>query len=214
MIFGDGYSNEIISPFVNYLERNGIKTIGIPLLEENEEISYKDITPENYCKYIDKFIPKFTNDLYLYGISKGCEWLMIYASRRKNIKKLILVEPTTFPGKPEFLVNFEKDRGNDYVEEFYYNDGANEELDNSKLTLDAIASDRNKYFPKCRINIVWTARNNQNEEYSPKVIHLKSEYAKYLKNNGCKIKIFYANSDHCIDTHEKYFPFLLRVINE
>ena len=101
MIFGDGYSDEIVQPFVRYLESHGISTIGIPLLEENEDTAYSDITPENYCKYIDKYIPRFCNDLCLYGISKGCEWLTIYASRRSNVKKLILVEPTTFPGKPE-----------------------------------------------------------------------------------------------------------------
>ena len=130
MIFGDGYKNEDIQPFVNFLESHNISTVGIPLLEESEDVSYNDINPNNYCKYIDKFIPRFStigiplleesedvsyndinpnnyckyidkfiprfcNNLYLYGISKGCEWLTIYASKRKNIKKLILVEPTT-----------------------------------------------------------------------------------------------------------------------
>lgn len=214
MMFGDGYSNDIVQPFVDYLEAHGIHTIGIPLLEEEDSTSYKDITPENYCKYIDKYIPRFCNDLYLYGISKGCEWLTIYASRRQNVKKLILVEPTTFPGKSEYLVEFEKDRGNDYVEEYYHDPGVDETLDNCNMTLDAIASDRNRYFPKCGINVIWTSRNNQNEPYSPKVIDMKQKYIAYLKNNGCKVKVFHADSDHCIDTHEKNFPYLLRVINE
>ena len=163
LMFGDGYSNQIIQPFINYLESHGIKTIGIPLLEESKDISYKDINPENYIKYIDKYIPRFCNDLYLYGISKGCEWLTIYASKRSNVKKLILIEPTTFPGKPEFLVDYEKDRGNDYVEDFYENPGIDNSLDNTELTLDSIVSRNNKYIPKCRTTIVWTSRNNQNE---------------------------------------------------
>lgn len=212
MIFGDGYNDEVIQPFVRYLESNGVKTIGIPLLEEDDEVSYRDVTPDHYCKYIDKYIPRFCNDLYLYGISKGCEWLTIYASRRSNVKKLILVEPTTFPGKPEFLVQYEKDRGNDYVEDYYRNPGVEENNDKTDMTLDAIASDRHRYFPKCPISIVWTSRNNQNEPYSPQVLHMKSQYVKYLRANGCKVKEFNVNSDHTIDLHEKYFPFLLRVI--
>ena len=214
MMFGDGYTNDAIAPFVKFLESHGIKTIGIPLLEEEENTSYSDITPENYCKYIDSFIPRFCNDLCLYGISKGCEWLMIYASRRSNVKKLILVEPTTFPGKPEYLVEFEKDRGNDYVEDYYQNEGVDEQQDNAKMTLDAIASDRHHYYPKCPINIVWTARNNQNEAYSPQVIQMKHQYVNYLRSHGCKVRVFEKNSDHCIDTHEQHFPFLLRVITE
>ena len=98
MMFGDGYTEDSIKPFVNYLESHGISTIGVPLLEENESTSARDIEPENYCKYIDSYVPKFCNNLYCYGISKGCEWLTIYASKRSNVKKLILVEPTTFPG--------------------------------------------------------------------------------------------------------------------
>ena len=156
LMFGDGYTNEIIQPFVNYLESHGIKTIGIPLLEESKDISYKDINPENYCKYIDKYIPRFCNDLYLYGISKAGEWLTIYASKRSNVKKLILIEPTTFPGRPQFLVDYEKDRGNDYVEDFYENPGVDNSLNNTELTLDSIVSRNNKYIPKCRTTIVWT----------------------------------------------------------
>ena len=212
MMFGDGYTNDIIQPFVKFLESHGIKTIGIPLLEEEEDTSYSDITPENYCKYIDRYIPRFCNDLYLYGISKGCEWLTIYAARRNNVKKLILVEPTTFPGKPEFLVEFEKDRGNDYVEDYYDTPGVNEQQDNTNMTLDAIASDKKHYYPKCPVNIVWTARNNQNESYSPQVLHMKQQYISYLRSHGCKVKVFHSDSDHCIDTHDKYFPFLLKVI--
>ena len=211
-VFGDGYSNDIIQQFVNYLESHGIKTIGIPLLEESKDISYKDINPENYVKYIDKYIPRFCNDLYLYGISKGCEWLTIYASKRSNVKKLILIEPTTFPGKPEFLVDYEKDRGNDYVEDFYENPGVDNSLDNTELTLDSIVSRNNKYIPKCRTTIVWTSRNNQNEEYSPRVKLLKQKYCNYLRSNGCKLTVKYLNSDHCVDTHQKNYEYLLNCI--
>ena len=212
MMFGDGYSGSDVQPFVNYLESHGISTIGIPLLEEDEGTDYRDITPENYCKYIDKYIPRFCNDLYLYGISKGCEWMTIYASRRNNVKKLILVEPTTFPGKPEFLVDFEHDRGNDYVQQFYDDPGVNENQDATNMTLDAIASDHKHYFPKCPVNIIWTSRNNQGEQYSPKVIEMKRQYVDYLKNNGVKVKVFQKDSDHCLDLHEQHFPYLLRVI--
>ena len=212
MMFGDGYSNDIIQPFVEYLEAHGIHTIGIPLLEESGDVSYKEITPENYCKYIDKYIPRFCNDLYLYGISKGCEWLTIYAAKRSNIKKLILIEPTTFPGKSEYLVEYEKDRGNDYVEEFYENDGVDNSLNNTDMTLDSIVSRSTKFIPKCRTVIVWTSRNNQNEEYSPKVLELKKNYVNYLRSNGCKLTVKNINSDHCVDTHEKNYNYLLRII--
>lgn len=212
MMFGDGYTDENVKPFVNYLESHGISTIGIPLLEEEEDTDYNDITPENYCRYIDKYIPKFCNDLYLYGISKGCEWLTIYASRRANVKKLILVEPTTFPGKPEFLVDFEHDRGNDYIQQFYDNPGVDENQDNTNMTLDAIASDHKHYFPKCPVSIIWTSRNNQNEQYSPQVIEMKRQYVNYLKNNSVRVKVFNIDSDHCIDLHEQYFPKLLSII--
>ena len=214
MIFGDGYKNENIQPFVNFLESHNISTIGIPLLEESEDVSYNDINPNNYCKYIDKFIPRFCNNLYLYGISKGCEWLTIYASKRKNIKKLILVEPTTFPGKPDFLVDYEIDRGNDYIEDLYETSDVEMNQDKTNMALDSIVSRRNKYFPKCPINIIWTSRNNQNEPYSAKVLDLKDKYVKYLKNNGCKVKVSNINSDHCVDLHEKYFPYLLKIITQ
>lgn len=111
MIFGDGYTEELMDPLVHYLKVHEIKTIAVPLLEKGEDVSYSEITSDNYYKYIDKYVPRFTNSLYLYGISKGYKWLSIYASR-KNAKKLILVVPTTFPNKPGFLVVFEKDRGN------------------------------------------------------------------------------------------------------
>ena len=48
MMFGDGYSNDVIQPFVKYLESHGYSTIGIPLLEEDENTSYKDITSSHY----------------------------------------------------------------------------------------------------------------------------------------------------------------------
>ena len=82
------------------------------------------------------------------------------------------------------------------------------------MALDSIVSRRNKYFPKCPINIVWTSRNNQNEPYSPKILDLKDKYVKYLRNNGCNVKVFYANSDHCIDLNSKFYPYLLKIITE
>lgn len=212
MMFGDGYSDDVVQPFVQYLESHGISTIGIPLLEEDESVSYSDITPEHYCQHIDKYIPKHCNNLYLYGISKGCQWLTIYASRRTNVKKLILVEPTTFPGKPEFLTEFEHQRGNDYVEQFYDTPEVDENQDKTDMTLDAIASDRKHYFPKCKTTIVWTTRNNQNQPYSPVVLEMKRKYVGYLRNNGVNVKVHEIDSDHCIDTHDKYFPKLLSII--
>ena len=208
---GDGYSPETQLNFANFLSRNGFNVISIPLLESNPQISYEDLKPDNYCKFIDKYVNK-NLDYIMVSISKSCHWFKIYASKRSNIKKLIMIEPTTL--NPKLLVEYEKSRNNYFVEEYFKDDNEYEYLDSDQKALDSIVSDKKNYFPKCPIVIIWTNRNNQNEFYSEKVIMLKKEYEKYLKRNGCKLKSFTINSEHNATTHEKNFDLLLKLINE
>ena len=209
---GDGYTESTAQPFLNYLNQHGIKTIYIPLREEDENCSYDDLETENYCQYIDGFIPKATPNLYGYGISKGSHWIRVYASKRpRTFKKLILVEETTMT--PELMVEYEHSRGNDYVEEFYHNPNDIPGLNSTDKALDVIVSDHAKYCPKgMPIHVVFTSRNNMNEPYSEDVVQLKNRYVQYLKRNGCQVRVHKFNSDHCIDTHPQYFPQLLSII--
>ena len=209
---GDGYSYNDAEPFLKYLNDNGINTIPIPLQEENPDCSYEQLSTDNYCKYIDSYIPKSTPNLYGYGISKGCHWIRVYAARNPGkFKGLILVEETTMT--PELMVKFEQARGNDYVEEFYHNPNEISGLDSTEKALDVIVSDKQKYCPKnIPIVLVFTARNNLNQTYTADVLALKRRYANYLKRNGCNVRVVHLNTDHCVDVHPEYFPKLLEII--
>ena len=98
---GDGYSPDTQLNFTNFLSRNGFNVISVPLMESNPQISYEDLKPDNYCKFIDKYVNK-NLDYWMVSISKSCHWFKIYASKRNNIKKLIMIEPTTL--NPKLLV--------------------------------------------------------------------------------------------------------------
>ena len=123
-----------------------------------------------------------------------------------------MIEPTTL--NPKLLVEYEKSRNNYFVEDYFKDDNEYEYLDSDQKALDSIVSDKKNYFPKCKMIIIWTNKNNQNEFYSEKVIMLKKEYEKYLKRNGCNLKSFTINSEHNATTHEKNFDLLLKLINE
>ena len=206
---GDHYSPETQLNFANFLSRNGFNVISIPLLESNPQISYEDLKPDNYCKFIDKYVNK-NLDYIMVSISKSCHWFKIYASKRSNIKKLIMIEPTTL--NPKLLVEYEKSRNNYFVEEYFKDDNEYEYLESDQKALDSIVSDKKKYFPKCPIIIIWSTRNNQDEFYSEKVNTLKREFERYLKNNGCKLKSFTVNGNHNLTLYEKNFDLLYNLM--
>lgn len=209
---GDGYTEATARPFLNFLNQHGIRTIYVPLQEENENCTYDQISPENYCKYIDCYVSDLRGQVYGYGISKGEHWIRMYAARNPGkIKKLILVEGTCMT--PKLMVQYEHSRGNDYVEDLYEDPVEHEEMNATDKALDAIVSDKGKYAPKnIPIHIVFTSRNNQNEPYSADVIALKNQYVNELRRAGCQVRVHKFNSDHCIDTHPQYFPALLSII--
>lgn len=209
---GDGYTETNSAPFLNFLSQNGINPIYIPLIEEDSNVSYNDLSTENYVKYISSFIPKSTPNIYAYGISKGSHWARVFAAKKPGIiKKLILVEETTMT--PELMVKYEQSRGNDYVEEFYDNPNEIPGLDNTEKALDVIVSDKQKYCPKyIPIEVVFTSRNNMNQPYTSDVIMLKNKYVNYLKRNGCRVRVHKFDSQHCIDLEPKFFPQLLEII--
>ena len=179
---GDGYRFEDQMPWINFLEKHGFKCVQIPLMEINPAVSYKDLSSDNYCKYIDTFInPKL--EYWMISISKSCHWFRVYASKRRNIKKLIMIEPTTM--NPKLLVRFEEARGNYFVKDYFEESEEHEEYDADQKALDSIVSDKKRYFPKCPITIIWSTRDNRDEFYSERVNMLKREFETYLKRNGC-----------------------------
>lgn len=207
---GDGYTPDTQLPWINYLEKHGFKCIQIPLQEINPSVSYEDLKSDNYIKYIDSFInPNLS--YWMIAISKSCHYWRIYASKRNNIKKLILIEPTTM--NPKLLVKYEEARGNYFINDYFEDAEEHDEYDADQKALDSIVSDKKKYFPKCNIIIIWSTRNNQDEFYSEKVNMLKREFERYLKNNGCKLKSFTVNGNHNLTLYEKNFDLLLKLIN-
>ena len=209
---GDGYTESVAQPFLSYLNQHGFKTIYVPLLEEDQNCSYDDLSTSNYCRYIDRYIPKSTPNLIGVAISKGSHWLRVYASKRPNVfKHIVLMEETTMT--PELMIQFEKQRGNDYVEEFYHEPDDISGLDATQKALDVIVSDKEEYCPKnIPIDIIFTSRSNTNEPYSSEVIRLKNRYVKYLKDHKCRVRVHHFDSDHCIDLHPEFYPQLLNII--
>lgn len=207
---GDHYSPDTQLNFANFLSRHGFNVISIPLQESNPQISYEDLKPDNYCKFIDKYVNK-NLDYWIVCISKSCHWMRIYASKRNNIKKLILIEPTTM--NPKLLIKYEEARGNYFINDYFEDSEEHDEYDVDQKALDSIVSDKKKYFPKCPIIIIWSTRNNQDEFYSEKINMLKREFERYLKNNGCKLKSFTINGNHNLTLYEKNFDLLFKLIN-
>ena len=208
---GDGMTFEMESGFFNCLKPAGIRVIYIPLLEEQGTVTYDDLSSDNYCKYIDGFAEKAEGELWIGGISKGCHWARVYASKRRNIKKLILIEPTTL--KPDLLVEFEDDRGNgDWMRDLYIDDTEHEELPNDRKALDVIVSDKKSYIPHCKTIIIYTTRNNENEVYDNRVLTLKRKFVNYLKNHKVNVKVNTIDSDHCATMHRRNYELLKNLI--
>lgn len=208
---GDGYKKHMLKPFMNYLKFYGINLIFIQLLENRKECSYDDLEVENYMEYINKNIPHNWTKFTIYSISKGCHWARVYASRySKRIEKLILVEPTTF--NPQIMREYEKSRGNDFIEDFYRIDEPFTNINPTMKSLDVLVSDKNKYIPKVSTIIIYTSRNNENKPYSHDVIRMKKRFVEYLKRNGVSVKVINIDSHHCVDLYSKNFQFLKSLI--
>ena len=222
-IFGDGYTNEVIKPFIDYLTSHNVNVMVVPLREENETCSYDELDADNYCDYIDSYVEKIpgfnmsnaekfkSSKLVGYGISKGAHHIKVYATKRPNLfRKIVLVEDTMM--NPKNMVKFEKDRGNDFVEEYDNQNREIEGLDATHKALNAIVNDDTPYIPKCPITLVWTSRNNENEEYDETVLRAKRDYTNYLRSHGAKITVKHINEQHCVDTIPKWFGYLLNLI--
>ena len=206
---GDGYEPSTMSSFINYLSKHGFNCIQIPLVEANPNASYEDLRTDNYCKHIDSYIDS-KQKYWIFGISKGAHWARVYASKRKNIQKLISCEETTM--NPRLLIEYEKSRENFFITDYFRDATEHEELDIDRKSLDSVVSDKQTYFPKCPINIIWTSRNNENEPYDENALALKRKFVNYLKQHGCKVKVFNINSEHNCVTYERNFPLLLKFI--
>lgn len=214
-IEGDGVDEGTAGPWLSFLAENGYKPIYVPLLESNPNTSYEELRADNYCKYVDKYIPKGTNDIILYGQSKGCHIAMMYATRNpKRFKQIVLLENTMM--NKDLMVEFEKDRGNDYVEDFAENPNDIPGLDATDRMLDIAVSDPTNYCPRfIPIKLIWTSRNNQNEPYDRTVIELKKKYERYLRSHGCRVKVYHLNTQHCADVLEPAMrPRLLQIIED
>ena len=184
---GDHYTPETQPQFANFLSRSGFNVVQVPPLESNPAATYDDLRSENYCRFIDKYVnPNL--QYWMVCVSKSCHWFKIYASKRSNIKKLVVIEPTTL--NPKLLVEYEKSRENCFIADYFRDDNEYDYHDADEKALDSIASDKKHYFPKCPVTIIWTNRNNQNELYSDKIVMLKKEHGKYLTKDGCDVKSF------------------------
>ncbi len=208
---GDGMDLDYHKPLINYLSDHGFSVFWIELMEETKPCSYQDLEPDNYCKYINDQLPSNFDKFYAYGISKGCYWWTVYASKYPGrIINLLLIEPTTM--KPDLLREFELDRGNDFIQELYDDPSEVTREDNTHTALDVIVSDKRKFVPKCRTTIVWTSRNNKNEPYDSTVIRLKKQYENWLRLNGCHLKVLHVDDQHCLDQNPKNFPYIMRAL--
>ena len=209
---GDGYELSNQKKLIDYLSSKGFNVKWIQLMEsDSQQLSYDDLLPENYCKYISSKIPPEFDSFYMYGISKGCYWSQVYASLNPHkVQKLLLIEPTTM--KPDLLKNFELNRNNDFIQEYYDNPAHVTREDNSKTALDVLVSETRRFIPKCPTTIIWTSRDNRNEPYTPEVISLKKKFEAYLKNNGCKLKVLHVDGSHTLDQEEANYPLIYRAL--
>lgn len=209
---GDGYELDNQKGLIDYFSDHGFNVKWINLLEEvNDNVSYEELEPRNYAKYIDENIPKEFNKFYAYGISKSCYWLQCYASLYPTrVEKLLLVEPTTM--KSDLLRDYELTRNNDFITEYYENPAKITREDNTRTAIDVIVSEKHNYIPKCKTTIIWTSRNNKNEPYTAEVLKLKKRFELYLKNNGCNLKVLHIDSDHCVDQNPKNYPLLYKAL--
>lgn len=215
LIEGDGVSEELAQPWISFLEQHGYNTILVPLIENDSNASYEDLRAENYIKYVDKFIPKVHDKLILYGQSKGCKIAMMYATKYpRKFKEIVLLENTMM--NKDLMVEFEKDRGNDYVEQFAENPNDIPGLDSTEKMLDIAVSDQKDYTPKfVPIKLIWTSRNNQNQPYDQTVLSLKKRYEQYLRKHGCNVKVYHLDTQHCADILEPSMrPKLLEIIQD
>ena len=163
-INGDGATLEDEKPVIDHLYEHGYEVMFIPLKESGPQVSYQELSPKSYCKYIDSMIPEHFNQFIMLGISKGCAWSRIYASKYPNrVKKLVLIEPTTLT--PDLLVRFENARGNTFINELYSNPAEITREDNTKTALDVLVSDHLAHVPRCPVTIIWTSRDAQNQPY-------------------------------------------------
>lgn len=211
MLPGDGASLEDERPLIDYLSSKGFAVQWIPLKESGPDCSYEELESDAYCKYIDSMIPKEFYSFTMYGISKGCNWVRVYAAKNPTrVKKLVMCEPTTMI--PSLLRDFEIDRGNDFIDEMYTNPAKITREDNTKTALDVIVSDHRSYIPKCPTTIIWTSRNTQNEPYDNHVIHLKEKFVNYLRNKGARVKVINIDAPHYINVQRRYFGVILNAL--
>ena len=206
---GDGYTPDTLQPFISFLSTQGFNCIQIPLKEEDPTVSYDDLRADSYCRYIDSFIDQ-KQSYWMLAISKSCHWFRVYASRRTNIKRLILIEPTTM--NPRLLVEFEKSRDNYFITDFYKDAEEHDEYTSEEKALDSIVSDKHSYFPSCPITVIWTTRDNKNEWYPERVLMLKRKFVEYLKRNGCRVKVCTINSEHNALSYPDNWKLILRII--
>lgn len=208
---GDGYKKYMLKPFMNYLKLYSIHVIFIQLLENRKSCSYEDLSTENYLKYINSRIPRHYKSFVIYSISKGCHWARVYASKcSERISKLIMVEPTTF--NPQLMREYEKSRGNYFIDDFYRIDEPFTNIDSTMKSLDVLVSDKNEYIPRVPTIIVYTSRNNENKPYSMEVIRMKKRFVEYLKRNRVNVRVINIDSHHCVDLYPKNFQFLKSLI--
>ena len=211
---GDGYKKQMLKPFMSYLSKYGIHPVFIQLLENRKACSYDDLETDNYMEYINSRIPSSWKSFVIYSISKGCHWARVYASKYPNkVKRLILVEPTTF--NQQLMLEYEKSRGNDFIEDFYRIDAPFKGIDSTMKSLDVLVSDSHKYIPRgVPTIIIYTSRNNENKPYSADVYRMKREFVKYLRSNGClNTTVHWINSHHCADLYDHNWMFLRCIID-
>ena len=211
---GDGYKKHMLKPFMSYLRKYGIHSVFVQLLENRKTCSYDDLETDNYLRYIDSRIPSGWKSFVIYSISKGCHWARVYASTYpKRVSRLVLVEPTTF--NQQLMIEYEKARGNDFIEDFYRIDEPFKGIDSTMKSLDVLVSDSHKYIPRgVPTVIVYTSRNNENKPYSPDVYRMKRQFVEYLRRNGClDTTVHWIDSHHCADLYEHNWMFLRGVID-
>ena len=210
-INGDGASLEDEKPFINWLSSKGYSIQFIPLKESGPQVDYEELESDNYCAYIDSMLPKQFYQFTMLGISKGCHWCRVYASRNKSrVSKLVLIEPTTMT--PELMQQFELDRGNYFISNYYNDPSELTREDNTHTALDVIVSDHKAYIAKCPVVILWTSKNNQNQAYDSHVLALKKKFERYLINHSVHLKVIHVDASHYLTTQPKHFSTILKAL--
>lgn len=193
--------------------------IYVPLLENKyKDLSYEQLHPDNYSKYIYDFLPDKGDKYVFMGTSMGCYHLQNYASRYpETIEAMIWLEPTMCGGNYKLLKAYETGRGNkEWITELYDEKVDHEEWDSSTKVIDiAVSNDLDNDFDKSiNLGIIYTTLNNEGKPYTPIQVKAKNEFLEELRMKGYHFQFALIKGPHILDLFPKYFQAICNLIEK